>query len=425
MTSGAAHSSDAEDALARDYALLRGEVVGALRGKLTAQRVHVDDGDLDEVYNQAWHALYMQLKDGVAVESRAGFLVTVGYRRAIDELRRAHPGRTELGGDVATLGAEHDIAQQLDDATRVRHLMEGFRERLDAREQQAAALCLIHGYTRPEAAAALGHSPRRMEKIMDGVMRKLARLTDDIADDWCRSRASLIAAYALGLLEEGGERHAAAVEHLRDCSACRRSVNQRRGLAGVLPPIGLPLVLGGALATGGAGAGAGGGFGADLLSRIGIGRVPADGVAHSGSHVVAAATAGGLATAAIVVLATGGGPLHGRSHGEGDVPAAAVEQTIVTPVRTSTQAAPRRRLPRHAATRPRRRHAATTPAATAPQATTPAATPTTPAPTPTPSPSPTPTPTPTPTPQAADPAPSAQSKPAVVTDGAQEFGPER
>jgi DNA-directed RNA polymerase specialized sigma24 family protein len=405
MTSGVARGHDAaEQALARDYELLRGHVVAALRSKLSAQRVHVDEGDLDEVYNQAWHALYMQLAGGAEIESRAGFLVTVGYRRAIDELRRLHPDRYDAGADTAAIGVDVDLASRLDDTTRMRHLIEGLRERLDAREQRAAALCLIHGYTRPEAATALGLSGRRMEKVMDGVTRKLAQLTGEIADDWCRSRASLIAAYALGVLEDGGERHEAAVEHLRDCSACRRSVNQRRGLAAVLPPIGLPLVLGGALAKGGAGAGAGLG----LLHRFGRLR-PHGGGSGSSHAVTAAASAGGIAAVALVVLGSGGA-LHGGGSRHPAPPSSDAALPVVAPLpaRTSRVAHPHRT--HRAAPRRHPKHVTTTTvraAVPAPQATTPPSAPSTPAP--------------ASAPPAAKVAPS---KPAVVTDAAQEFGPE-
>ena len=52
------------------------------------------------------------------------------------------------------------------------------RERLSERERQAAALCYLHGYSRPEAAEALGLAPKRMEKLMDGVSSKLGALDD-------------------------------------------------------------------------------------------------------------------------------------------------------------------------------------------------------------------------------------------------------
>ena len=104
------------------------------------------------------------------------------YRRSIDELRREHPDRRADDVDPADVAEEVDLAQRLDDRRRLTALMEGMRERLSERECQAAALCYLHGYSRPEAAEALGVAPRRMEKLMDGVSRKIGGLTREIED---------------------------------------------------------------------------------------------------------------------------------------------------------------------------------------------------------------------------------------------------
>lgn len=234
----------AEDVLVRDYERLRGDVLMAIRGRLNARRIMLDDADLDAVYNQAWHALYDRLAAGEDIENPSGFLVTVGYRRAIEELRRQRLDQRATDADLESLGVDHDVAARLDDAIRLRQLVEGMKERLDERESKAAALCLIHGYSRPEAAGMLGESAKRMEKVMDAVQRKLGGLTADIATgDWCRSRRSLIKAYALGLLEPDGARHTLATQHLGECPACRRYVNSTRGLAALLPPVALPLPI--------------------------------------------------------------------------------------------------------------------------------------------------------------------------------------
>ena len=84
---------------------------------------------------------------------------------------------------------------RLDDRRRMTSLMEGMRERLSERECQAAALCYLHGYSRPEAAEALGVPPKRMEKLMDGVSQKLGGLAEEIdAGTWCENHASLMKA---------------------------------------------------------------------------------------------------------------------------------------------------------------------------------------------------------------------------------------
>jgi DNA-directed RNA polymerase specialized sigma24 family protein len=241
----------AEAEIERDYALLEAEILQTVRGKLAAHGAPIDDHALDASYNQAWHALYAARVSGEEIENRAGFLVQVTYRRALDERRAS---RHDGVADSADEAVDPDLAGQLDDSLRVRALMQGMRERLDDRELHAAALCYVHGYTRPEAARALGVRPRRFEKVMDQVSRQLSDLVGDLrAGEWCDSRRSLIGAYALGVLDADGERYQLATAHLEDCSACRRRVLCMRGLAGIAPPA--PLLLAALPGAGGAGAG--------------------------------------------------------------------------------------------------------------------------------------------------------------------------
>lgn len=410
----------AEAYLLREYERVRGDVLMSIRGRLKTQRISLDDHDLDAIYNQAWHALYDRLAAGETIDNPPGFLVTVGYRRAIEEVRRQRPDTRADLIELEALGDDYDVVTRIDDATRMRQLVEGMKERLDERECKAAALCLIHGYTRPEAATVLGESPKRMEKVMDGVQRKLAGLTADIAaDEWCRSRRSLIKAYALGLLEHGGERHAHASEHLAGCSACRSYVNSTRGLAGILPPVALPLAAGGdtlerfnSLAAaawhhggellGGhvveAGAAVGAGAGA-VAAHAGAGHGPGAIVAKVAA--IGAVGAVGVTAAMAALGAFGGGedpPAARATPTPTPTPAITVAATATaapTQAATKTPAAPRKK----AAKKPKR----------------------TPTPTRTPAPTPAPTVVSTP-PPAPTQAPVATPKPTIVTDAAQEFG---
>src|SRR5207237_371947 len=63
---------------------------------------------------------------------------------------------------------EPDLAAALDDRIRLRHLMEGMRSRLSARELQAASLCYLQGLPRAHAAAQMGVSDAAMRRLMDG-----------------------------------------------------------------------------------------------------------------------------------------------------------------------------------------------------------------------------------------------------------------
>ncbi len=274
----------AEREIERDYAQLEAEVVGTARAKLDQTGGTIDEQALAAAYNQAWHALYTERVAGTEIANRVGFLVQVTYRRALDE-RRAAARRTATDPTALEVGVDPDLDARLDDALRVRALMQGMRERLDGRELRAAALCYLHGYTRPEAAAALGVRPRRFEKVMDRVSREMSGLVGDLrGDEWCDSRRSLIGAYALGVLDVEGERYRLAADHLEDCAACRRRVLCMRGLAGVAPPV-AALVPG---ATGGAG----GGASSALADRLGwLGRFEGHGLeVAAGGAVVAVAT---------------------------------------------------------------------------------------------------------------------------------------
>ncbi len=289
-----APSQQADTVLARDYERLKPDILRTVRGKLASSGVRFDDLDLDAFYNQAWHGVHTKLAEGERIENVSGLLVTIAQRRALDEFRAM---RMEARVDADLLDGQRvdlDLAATVDDHMRLRYFIEGMREKLHGREREAAALCYVQDFSRPEAARAMGIKPRRMEKLMDGVSKKVGAFVGDIQrDEWCDARHSMIKAYALGLLDPEGERYALAVEHLERCSACRRDVIRMRGLASLSPPV--PLMM--AALVGAGATGAGGGIGHWF--------------AHGGTAAKAGtvAAAGGTAVAATVaVVALTGSP---------------------------------------------------------------------------------------------------------------------
>lgn len=398
----------AEDLIERDYARLQPSVLASLRGKLQSQGLHVDAADLEGFYNQAWHALYSQLQAGKEIQNHSGFLVTVAYRRAIEDLR-SH-GDDHYHAEIPeSASVEHDFSEELDDQARLRHLFAGMKERLSERERTAVALCYIHGYSRPEAATALGVSRKRIEKIMDGASRKLAQLTTDIDGDWCEQRRPLMTAFSLGILAKDGARYESAVDHLRDCSGCRRFVMTSRGLAAVIPPVGLPLLL--------------------VVPAAGVAGKAASGKATAGKTTgkrtrnqtigVAAAVAAIAAAGAIAVVAT-------NDDSSPSVPPPAAAATPPLPIASavsavqataSSAAKPARAAAQLQAKRARAKaRAARKARETAAAAAVPVAVATPP-----------PAAAPVTEPAPPTPAPAAEAPPAkepVITDGAQEFGPE-
>jgi DNA-directed RNA polymerase specialized sigma24 family protein len=151
----------AERLLRQEFDGLRTQVLGAVRGRLRARGVQLDNADLEACYATAWQGLYATVLEGEEVASPAGWLVLVTFRRAIDEHRsRLHEDREELPQDVPDSHqlSERDLAQALDDRERLRQLFEGLRGRLNARECQAASLCYLQGLSRSQAAEQMGRA---------------------------------------------------------------------------------------------------------------------------------------------------------------------------------------------------------------------------------------------------------------------------
>jgi RNA polymerase sigma factor (sigma-70 family) len=340
----------AERLLREEFDGLRGTVIALARGQLRARGVRLDASDLEACYAQAWHGLYTAVLDGQEIANPGGWLATVTFRRAIDEHRtrervqrvsaQAHGGarntatnapRTRAASDACS-AEQDDLAAALDDRVRLRQLFEALRGRLSERELQAAALCYLQGLSRAEAAAHIGVSQARMQKLMEGhgpgrpgVAGKVGALVEMIrAGGWCEEQGSLMRGLAFGILDPAGERYRLAIIHRGECPACRSYVRSLRGLAAVLPPV--PSLLhwsvgAGSVTAGSAGAAtsAGAGVGA-AVSGSGAGASVA-----GGSWLLGGGPAGvKLAIGCVLALGVGAGcvaltdparpraPVHGR-----------------------------------------------------------------------------------------------------------------
>ncbi len=219
----------ADDAIARCYEPMKGEVIRSLRSKLFGYGLRFDAVDLEEFYNAAWMALYTALSSGEVVEAPGGFLVVVAFCRAIDEARRARPHLYINWADVARLGVDEDLAGEMDDRALIQSYVEALNEVLTGREREALILCMFCGYTRPRAASLMDEPPKRMERIMDDAQVKLRSHVEAIKDGrWCSMYESRLRAMAAGLLDEEGERYRTAVRHLRVCPVCRAELRRLR-----------------------------------------------------------------------------------------------------------------------------------------------------------------------------------------------------
>jgi DNA-directed RNA polymerase specialized sigma24 family protein len=301
----------ADRLLRREFEALRGRVLSAVRGRLGASGARLDSSDLEACYAQAWQGLYAAVLDGQEIANPTGWLTVVTFRRAIEELRadrhidHGHGGRTPAAGESGSSAnaawdpaEEPDLAAELDDRMRLRHLFEGLRGRLSGREREAAAFCYLQGLSRSEAAERMGISEARMRKLMDGqgpgrpgVAGKVGELAETIrGGGWCEEQGSLMRGLAYGILDPEGERYRLALIHRSECPACRAYVVSLRGLAAVLPPVLLPW-----------------GLGAGVLARAG-------GAAHAGAGL-SAHPAGGMQPA--TGLGSGAGAQSGAGFGAG------------------------------------------------------------------------------------------------------------
>jgi DNA-directed RNA polymerase specialized sigma24 family protein len=311
---------DADAVIGAEYDSFKDEVTRSAAGKLAASNIRFADIDMDGFYNQAWYGLYTKLQDGQQVDNRKGLLIQMTYRRAIDEYRTLHPDRQADPVMLETVGVDNPIEETLDQQREFKQFTEGMRSSLSQRELQAATLCYVYGLSRPEAAEQVGVRPKRMEKIMDEVSRKLRPVLASIKEGtWCEDRAVLINQFALGALDVDSDEYREAVDHLADCPGCRRHVLGTRGLTAVTIPSGLLLLaLTGAATAGAAGvAAASSGAGTAGGTSAG-GAAAAGGGAGIGGAVQIAAV-----VAAIATVAAGGFVAVNKISGDDSTPAPA------------------------------------------------------------------------------------------------------
>lgn len=276
-----------------NYEVLEDEVISVVRRKLSARNMHLDHSDLEEAYCQAWHGVCLEIKRGGEIQNLTGMLVDITWKRAVDTYRAERPAQ-HADVDIEQQAVEVDIDEQLDDLAKLKRFIDRLKGRLNQRECEVVGLCWIHGYSRPEARELLGiKDEARMQKIMDGATKKIGPVVKSITargcggEEWTR----LMGAYALSLLTPEDRDYARAEEHIADCQPCKCYVMGLRGLAAIVPPVGLPFMppsghegsilvhlkhlfaghgTAGAVQAG-TGTGAAGGGGAGLLGSVGAG----------------------------------------------------------------------------------------------------------------------------------------------------------
>lgn len=185
-----------ERLIAEHYESLKPEVLHTVRGKLGAHSLHPDQSDLEAAYNSAWHALYEQSRrNDKEVSNLGGWLAMITYRRAIDDVRSSrlkYRAPVGVGESVSGLGYERDVDAELTDRQRYHQWLMSVRLRLNAREQQAVSLCVLHEHSRRDASDIMGIDIKRLDKIMVAANKKLGGLLEAInRGDWCEDQRSL------------------------------------------------------------------------------------------------------------------------------------------------------------------------------------------------------------------------------------------
>jgi RNA polymerase sigma factor (sigma-70 family) len=356
----------AERLLREEFETLQAKVLATVRRRLGARGVGIDPADLEDCYAQAWQGLYAAVLEGQEIANPTGWLVLVTFRRAIEDVRAAHPERRAADVEPDEQAQEPDLASHMDDQRRLRQVFEALRKRLNSRECQAASLCYLQGLSRAQAAERMGISEARMRKLMEGdgdgqsgVAGKVGQLLTIIRDEtWCDEQSSLMRGFAFGILDPEGERYQLALLHQRECPACRSYVASLRGLAAILPPLALPAGLGagvvGAAGVGGAltAAGGAGGSGGWFLAGGSLGAKLAGALALLGAGAGALALATSSSPHA-PRAATPVAVLDGGTSGPGSLTTSADVFSLHTPLgKSPLYTAPRRGVARPASKRP-------------------------------------------------------------------------
>jgi DNA-directed RNA polymerase specialized sigma24 family protein len=225
------------------YRELEGEVLRAVQSRLAARRMQMDRSDVEEAYCLAWNGVWELIKRGEEIRSLTATLIEITWRRAVDTYRELRTGQY-ADVEIEERPGEQDFIEQLDDRLKLQRLIRRLRERLNAKECEAVSLCVIQGYSRREAGEMLGMEESALQRLMDSATLKLGGVIASIDARGCGDGewTRLLRAFALGVLSEEDRDHSRATAHIETCAPCRRYVMCLRGLAAVMPPMGLPLM---------------------------------------------------------------------------------------------------------------------------------------------------------------------------------------
>jgi DNA-directed RNA polymerase specialized sigma24 family protein len=245
-----AHRSPREQAEAvanANYEALKEVVLRSAGRRLFVCGVRLDRADLEAAYNLAWHGVCQAIERERHPENLTGLLVDITSKRAIDIYRQRNESMHAEGDLEGAVAGRDDLVERVDDQQKIELLVERLKDRLNDAQRKAVTLCILQGYTRPEAARILGVEEAAFGRVMDRAIKQIAAVVATIDTRGCGDGewARALRAFAVGAMNEDSPDFRRVAEHVRDCATCERYVMGLRGLAALLPPVAFPLARAG------------------------------------------------------------------------------------------------------------------------------------------------------------------------------------
>lgn len=261
--------------------------------------------DAEDALQDVFVRAYSGLRAGDGALALRAWLFRVAHNRCIDELRRPGPPPPEV---IALIRCPiQDPIAAAEQRESLRRLIEDVR-RLPAQQRSALLMRELGGMSYAELAGVLGISIPALKSLLVRARVGLVQAAQARDTDCGCIRDEIASAY-----DRGARPNATARRHMRDCSGCRSFRRELRGisrrLSAVAPTAGPLAALAHML---GFSSGAGG-------SATGAGTVTATGGAATGGATAGAATAGGAGA-----LAGGGAVAVGATSHVATLIAAAV-----------------------------------------------------------------------------------------------------
>ena len=181
---GRSRRDEAEEIVNANLKPMMEEMVRNVGAKMRAARTPLNRHDLEAAYNEAWHGVTEHIIKGKPVTSLAGLLFTMMHRRAQDiYISKKDSRRVDMDLEAQPVDAES--VERIDDQEMLTKLLGRLKDRLNDKERRAVTLCLLHGYTRPEAADQLEIDRVVFERIMDGAAARA--IAAGLETTWLRS----------------------------------------------------------------------------------------------------------------------------------------------------------------------------------------------------------------------------------------------